>query len=836
MKRLSFAISLIALTTLMLELLLTRVFDVILAPHMAYMIITCAMFSFGLAGVYTTLRPPRIQTDIRRFLSLLSFMFAVSTIGILPVLNLLPFDYEQISQQPFSQIASFVVMYLVLIVPFFLSGLIFSTLFSAFIQNIQSLYFWDLAGAAVGCILLIPLIPPIGPGGLLFCASALGLFASSLFSPSKTWSLMAAIVGTLTFLTPFAHSPEYFEFREHLPKRGVKEAKEAGKVELTRWDAVSKIDVIDMTELDPVTQAVKQFSQKKHIAYDGGTQSSHIYPFDGDYKKLRNDIHSQKESVLNHFWQRGVLASHYLKRDTQQRVLILGSAGGQETKAALMYGAAHVDAVEMVKAVVELGKGKYAEYNGNIFNHPHVHVHVGEGRSFLRASSRKYDIIQIFSNHTSSSIAAGTGAMAPTYLQTADAYREYFEHLTENGILHVNHHIFPRMITTAALAWKWMGYTDFQKHVVVFERALLEETLPTLLVKMQPWTAAELMELTDFLAAIGEGELPFFPAQDPFNPAESFLSPAFFSGDFPTELKKMMDFRIAPATDEKPFFNFLRKKIREIEPDPEKFANMSTTTTLNSQLRRGIVPMDVIHLIVTGAVSLFFAGIFIVLPLCCSHVGKTSWRQKYPSMLYFSCLGIGFILIEMVFIQIFMKLIGFPVYTYSVVIFALLFAAGLGSSCSERLKMTVKSRWTWPFIGILSTGSLFVVVYPYIFHTFLAAPTLIRIMVASLMIFPLGFFLGMPFPLGILALEKQPNGAVAWAWGLNGLFTVIGGLASVVLSIFVGFTATLLVALCIYVLAFLTFSAMRAGSVSMAVVNGKRQGSCEYEGTSPRPV
>ena len=126
-------------------------------------------------------------------------------------------------------------------------------------------------------------------------------------------------------------------------------------------------------------------------------------------------------------------------------------------------------------------------------------MQAGEGRSFLRHSHRAYDIIQIYSNHTSSSVAQGTGALAPVYLQTAEAYEEYFSHLSANGILHINHYAYPRMITTAALAWKRMGRTDFARHVAVYAYAL-EPLLPTLLIKNQPWTAAELASLTRFLA------------------------------------------------------------------------------------------------------------------------------------------------------------------------------------------------------------------------------------------------------------------------------------------------------------------------------------------------
>src|SRR5579859_3200632 len=142
--------------------------------------------------------------------------------------------------------------------------------------------------------------------------------------------------------------------------------------------------------------------------------------------------------------------------------------------------------------------GKYSSYIGDIFHNPAVHVEAGEGRSFVRRSHKLYDIIQIYSNHTNSSIEQGTGAINPVYLQTAEAYEDYFSHLSANGVVHVNHFAFPRMITTAALAWKQMGRTDFQRHVIVYTMPS-QPTLPTLLIKMQPWTAAEVDDLNSFL-------------------------------------------------------------------------------------------------------------------------------------------------------------------------------------------------------------------------------------------------------------------------------------------------------------------------------------------------
>lgn len=789
-----------AVSTLMIELSLIRALDVLFYPNIAYMIITCAIFAFGLAGIYSVLRPLKALEAVQSFLSSRALLFAIATLAIRPVTNRLPFDFYELKVDFITQFLYFLGIYLVLVLPFFLAGLVFTNLFATYAKSIQTLYFWDLAGAAVGSVILIPFLPAIGPGGILFCAAALGLFASAVFSQRKVWSALATLFGLAIIILPFIRSEGYYDFKEHQNKRGVKTARESGMIEYTIWDPISKIDVMYDGE---------NYGWFRHIAYDGGTQSSTFYEFDGDFQYLRDHL---AEEIGTQFWQRGVLASHYLKQDTGQNVLVIGSAGGQEIKAALMYGARHVDGVELVGAVVELGKTKYSQYIGNLFYHPKVNVQVGEGRSYLRASRKKYDIIQIFSNHTSSSIASGTGAMSTTYLQTADAYQEYFEHLTENGVLHINHHYYPKMITTAALAWAQMGKTNFQEHVVVFEREG-EDTLPTLLVKMQPWTEEELDQLEElFYADFPSDPDVYSLVEDPIHPENSFLSEEFFRGRLSPELSQQVDFRIEPSTDNRPYFNFLRKNFAPVEINPTQFMSESMAGPLNNyiNLNSMSIPLDVAPLITIGTISLFLAGAFILLPLHFSEVGKLKWPSKSVSLLYFSCLGAGFIIIEFVFIQLFMKLIGSPLYTSSTVIFMLLFSAGIGSFATRKLNITPANRWQLPFLGILAMVLLLLLIYPFVFNLFLAYPLFFRILVACVLIFPLGFFLGMPFPLGILTLENLPRGAVAWAWGMNGLFTVMGALAGVLLSITWGFQATLLFASLQYIVAFLVFAKIRS--------------------------
>lgn len=825
--RVAFALFLTAMTTLMLELGLTRVFDVVLTPNMAYMVIACTLFSFGLAGIYATLRPLPADADVNRHLCRVSLLLALATLVLRPLLNVLPFDYDALARQPVTQLAAFAGMYLAMVVPFFLSGLIFTLLFSAHARSIQRLYCWDLSGAALGCVVMIPLLPPIGPGGLLMLAASMNLLAAALFAGSARLRTALALVALGIALAPVLHMPSYFDFTDHLHKRGVREAREHGEVEFSRWDTVSKIDVID---------SHGGTVRRKHVAYDGGNQSSHIFAFDGDFAALRRALESGGMSVFQHFWHRGVLVSHYLKRDSGAEVLVVGAAGGQETKAALLYGAGHVDAIELVPTVVELGLGPYADFNGGLFKDPRVALSSNEGRAYLRASPRIYDIIQIHSNQTSSSIAAGTGALSPEYLQTADAYREYFSKLSANGILHVNHHSYPRVITTAALAWRQLGRQDFQRHVMIFEMQGVADTLPTILIKMTPWSAEEVAAARDFMSRpwndeekttlrgmfehdVAEGDVAAAAiadgvevrlVQNPLDPEHGFLEPAFFSGEFDQTLAARAPYRLNPTTDDRPFFSMLRKEVRHIDPDPGQFVSFAIAAIMNSQMRGGHVAMDIVHLQVTAVVSLLFAIAFVVVPLRFAPVGREGFAHRAALVVYFASLGAGFIIIELVFVQIFMKLVGVPLYTYATVIFTLLFGAGIGSLCSGLLGIDPKRRWWWPFVGTLVCGAALLTLHDAVFHHFLAADLALRAAVAALLIFPLAFCLGMPFPLGILAISGRATGAVAWAWALNGLFTVIGSLASVLLALWFGFQTTVLMALGIYVLAALAFTRLRA--------------------------
>ncbi len=912
--RVRLSLALITASILLLELALVRVFDVILAPTTGYMVITSAMFALGLGGIYLYVFPVRSK-EIHRVLQALMCAMAVTAPLVLPIFNALPFELNLLQGSRRIQLLAWAVMYLVLITPFFIGGLIISLLFTRFSSSIHQLYLFDLAGAALGCLFFIPLLPHFGPGGMLFIVSAMSILAALLLS-SIPISIKAIIGAVAIFSSLYPLTLDhYLEFRGHANKRGNDAMIAEGKRDYVRWDPVSKLDVFNTSP------------NAKLFSLDGGQQGSWMLRSDGDIERRVRDPAQNSDRVYH---GRSSLV-HYIYRDRPTEVLVIGSAVGNETLAALIFGANHVDAVELVGAMVDAARGRYAEFNGNLFNHPRVSAIVGEGRTFLRSTDKRYDIIQMFSNHTSSSIASGTSAASIAYLQTIEAYLEYFGHLKDDGMLQINRHIYPRMLTTAAQAWHRSGRREFWRHALVIE-PWQADTLPTLLIKMAPWTRAEVdralaylnrepnrgaempaparpsarifrdrplrIEFTAHVAELrsldvlvgtyGQQGLKYdvqarlqdaggkalvntvvpgqnfidnrpvriafepipnsfeahyilelksdnpdqhtafsvwltndakpslqtlprparpsyFVSFDPVNTSDNLIATNFLSYPFPYDEAKTLPYRIDPVTDDSPYFGMIRKSARYIRASKENRLDRNTAFILNQQLLP-FLSADWLHLFIVGAVTLSFALVFVFGPLLASRLGRARWPGMSSDLIYFSCLGAGFIMIELSMIQIFKKLIGFPTHTFTTVVFALLISAGLGSALSKRLRLHEDRRWLVIFAGVLVYGVVFTLTYPAVFQFGLALPLEARLGLAVAFIFPLGLFLGMPFPLGIFHLGRREPAGIPWAWGMNGFFTVFGGFAAILLSIRFGFTTVLLVAVAVYVVALLSFS------------------------------
>ena len=301
----------------------------------------------------------------------------------------------------------------------------------------------------------------------------------------------------------------------------------------------------------------------------------------------------------------------------------------------------------------------------------------------------------------------------------------------------------------------------------------------------------------------------FVVAFDPIDQASNVVPAVFLDGPFPATQAARAHYDLTPVTDNNPYFGMIRTRLGPVSSASSPYMDGGTEYFLNVQLLP-FLSSDWLNLFLVATISVVFSLVFIFVPLVASRHGRARWPGMASYLIYFACLGAGFIIIELVFVQMFKKLIGYPTHTYATVIFSLLIAAGLGSLATKPLRIAETGRWRWVFVGILLLGLLFVITYQDLFHVFLAQPLALRVGVAVLMLFPLGFLMGMPLPLAINKLGQVAPQGIAWAWGMNGFFTVFGGFLSVILSFLLGFNVVLVTGLIIYALALFMYARMHS--------------------------
>jgi hypothetical protein len=289
MRRIYVAVFLIAVTSLGTEVLLTRIFDVLLWHNLSFMVISCAVFGLGLGGLRDAMTSSSRSVPDSRSLHRLALAFALSVWAIPPLLNAIPFSVDRVTQEPLAQLGWFLLLYLVLLAPFFFMGWCICRVFSLVPRNIQRLYGVDLAGAALGTLILFPLLQPIGPERLLLGGSLVAVVAAIVLAPTARIAGAIAAVGLFLAVTPTVLGGRYLTLALHDDKRETRSEMADGRLELSTWDPMSQIAVLDQ----PAGPDRPADRGRKHVAYDGGSQTSNFFPFDGDFASLRSDLPRQ---------------------------------------------------------------------------------------------------------------------------------------------------------------------------------------------------------------------------------------------------------------------------------------------------------------------------------------------------------------------------------------------------------------------------------------------------------------------------------------------------------------------------------------------------------------
>jgi spermidine synthase len=768
------AIALTSFSALLLELSLTRLFSVVLFYHFAFLAISVALLGLGAGGVFAYLwRNWLARFETRPLASLLSTINAgVIFLALLVVLHV-PVSLE-LSGWNFLRLTA---IYLSSAVPFFFVGLIFSVVFARETRHVTRLYGADLLGGAVACLAVVPLLNWIGgPNAILFAAFTSGI-AGIIWKhkpPSYTrignyrwrhFNLQGVLAALPLVLIFFNLSGRFIDV---IYAKGI--FRDKSWVEFAKWNAISRIEVDNQGGAKTVV-----------IDADASTYIMNAdlrQPWRGS--EWEKNLMSAPPALANVLRPRGDFA-------------IIGPGGGVDVLRAVANGSPNVTGIEINPIIANtVMRDRYAEYSYHLYERPDVHIHVTDGRSFIRNSQAQYDVIQMTLVDTWASTAAGAFALSENSLYTADAFREYFQHLKPDGMIAITRWEFHqprealRVVSVAMEALHQLGVANPARHfIVVSEGELDEDGIPVVvLAKKSPFTADEEAAVVAHLESHDNLEPLYLPSAPGANPFSALLA-----RNDPWAFGREYAYNVAPVSDNAPFF-FFTLKIRQA------LGNEGLREGIDWKVNLGVAVLGMVLLISLAAVL-----IFLILPMIFGTGGPAASNRRWIQLLYFVAVGLGYILVEIAFIQRFVLFLGHPTYALTVVIFLLLLSSGAGSLVSRRCLPEPARVWL-PLLLLVGAICIHVLILPSLLNALVGLPFVIKLVISGLLLVPLGVAMGMPFPTGLRALAggqvaeslvpgEAAGNAVEWAWAMNAASSVLGSVLAMVIAIEWGLNFTL---------------------------------------------
>ncbi|MGZ3713567.1 MAG: spermidine synthase, partial [Bdellovibrionota bacterium] len=481
------------------------------------------------------------------------------------------------------------------------------------------------------------------------------------------------------------------------------------------------------------------------------------------------------------------------KRD---RALIIGAGGGRDIMVALGAGFKSVDAVEINRSIVNLmSQGEFSEYSGGIYNDPRVQIHTMDGRNFVRESRDTYDNIQLTLVDTFASTAAGAFALSENNLYTVEAVRSYMNHLAPDGVLAISRWAgldTIRLLSIMREAAKENGVSDFGIHAAVFASRLFQDSPSQAVFVLFRKSAFDTQSVEKLRTFSVESKLPLY--HDPLRPVNSVIAKVILAEEHSAGAQALYPYEQRPSTDNWPFY-FFRPATgywKEALLSPQKLFTSPEYTVLGVTL--------------LSLIACFFVLVLPVL-LLGKEVPLSAGRSSFKVMPFFAAIGLGFMFVELPWIQRSVLYLGYPSLALMIVMSSLLLGCGLGALLvhwqGENEKIKGGS------MALLASLLLLALEFSHGF-LFRADSTLglfSRAAFVFLLFFPLGLLLGTLMPLGMkkIGSNKQNSKLVAWAWAVNGCTSVLGSCAATLSALFLGFTYTAYLGAAFYLMASLAF-------------------------------
>jgi Spermine/spermidine synthase domain len=817
-------VALISSTLLMTELALTRIFSVVMYYHFAFLAISIALFGLSASGVFAYVARRRLDRyDSDTLLAIASLLYAATLIVALFFLVRLRVG---LNYSP-ANLALMLTIYALAAMPFFSGGLVVTLAISRLSSQVNSVYAADLIGAASGCLILIPLLDRLGAPGVVLSAAAFALAAAALFAPPARRARVGRI-GACVLALPLAGQLSGLAGFDVVDTKG----HQGDRILFSKWNSFSRIGVYERTHgdwsLSPVYTGPLPETRFMDIDSAASTPILGLKPDLSNAQYLHYELTALAYQIVGARYsvlgagRRPLSRDEQLAPGTQQlaagfTALVIGPGGGRDLASALVFGASRVDGVEINPIIAdEVMRERFRDFSGGIYTHPRVRVVVDDGRSFVRRTPERYDVIQASLVDTWAATAAGAYTLTENTLYTVEAFNDYLDHLTDDGMLTITRWVADglRLVSLAQEACEARGWTAADRLAIV-----RQDLVATFLLKKSPFTPEESARLRSVAAELGfdvlyaphsgsaasaQGEAT---TEARFTvPAEDVVVYGAATGDYR---------RLILASDREEFYRSYRSDISPTTDDRPFFFH---TTKLENQFEvafgrsmlfgNGLSALMTLLAISTGLVALFVVG-----PLLLSSRGAAARGASLAWLVYFGALGAGFMLIEVSILQRFVLLLGHPVYSLTVTLFSLLLGTGLGAAWSKRFDDSRLPRSG--AIGVATVAllalAIIVVITPVVSWAIpFSRP--VRMAVAVVLLVPLGVALGVPMPTGLRLLSRRAPQMIPWAWGMNGALSVLGATLAIFVAMNWGFQVALLAASATYLIALAALLSAREGT------------------------
>lgn len=739
-----YIIALMSVSLISLEIVWTRIFSAEYYYTFAFLILSLSILGLGLGALALRLfQPVFSRKNASGFLLLITSLLALAGPSI--VLNL-KLDFSRLFSSA-EMLWKFVLTVLLLSSTFFSGGIALAKLFRENYDDMPRLYMADLIGAGAGAAIAIVLMNLFSTpwASFLIC---LPLIIASFLALEGWYRYVNVIPLTLMFIL-ISYSSSLLN-----PPR-----KERAPVIYQHWDAMAKIKIYNYGK------------ESRGINIDNMANTP-VHHFDGNWNR--------PDSMKFDF---GVFSlKNFIKSDSCCTVLSLGAGGGGEVLQALQEGAKEIHAVEVNPKINSmLLDGELSAFSGNIYKDPRVKVITEDGRTYVRRFTNKFDLITSFSSNTFAALASGSFALAENYLFTTEAFEDYYRALTNKGIFYMEHQMYmPKVVGQVMEALNNLGVQDPQKHIAVYDLPRHRRNL--LILSKEPLGEDF---LSNAVVKLSKENYPLihllYPAPD--STKGNLINRIVNNGWKSEAARAQID--ISPCSDDRPYIaqlglwkNVEFSKLKEMTP--YEF--------------RGF---PVSKLIISAILVIICV---LVLPLMLLPYLKKSEKLKAAPWLYFFAIGAGFMIVEVVLIQRYTLFIGASSYSFVVILLTLLLSSGIGSRFSGRFNDRL------PFYGIITLLVLEVIAFRPMTNLLSDFSLMARVLISMILIAPLGFFMGMPFP----KAAQKVGELIDWGFAVNGVASVIGSTAIILVTINFGFNAALALGMLFYISAYLLMNRVKS--------------------------